>query len=163
MSQQSFLARCKSLHEIWQCVSNGYLKSLLGKAGCPKPAINNFASLKPLQTLLNIVEKLNDNEESIDAFCTNVEPEGWKNRNAAMPPLFLNNDLRIADAHESIAACLETLQDLGFDTANVNEGYGKALDFVMDGVVGAFGTINAPLSSLLAGARPFGGQKTAAR
>ena len=66
-----------------------------------------------------------------------------------MAPLFLNNNLRIADAHESVDECLVTLRDLGFDTANVNAGYGRALDFVLDGVISALGTVAASLEKLL--------------
>lgn len=40
MTQQMFLARCKSLHEVWQRVPNGYLKSLLERAGCPRAVVS---------------------------------------------------------------------------------------------------------------------------
>ncbi|MGZ4995197.1 MAG: hypothetical protein ACXV79_13660 [Methylobacter sp.] len=149
MTQQMFLARCKSLHEVWQCVPNGYLKSLLEHAGCPRVAVKDLGSLKLLQALLNVIEKLNAHEEASDAFISGKEPEGWNDRNEAMAPLFLNNDLRIADAHETVAKCLETLQRLGFDTANVNAGYGRALDFVMDGVITSLGTVATAIENLL--------------
>ena len=124
------------MHEVWQRLPDGFLKSLLERAGCPRASINELKSLKLLQALLNIVSRLNANEESSDAFQRNVEPEGWSDRNASMAPLFLNNDLRIADAHEAINKCLRnSVEVLGFDTANVNQGYGRALDFVMDGVI----------------------------
>ena len=126
MSQQMFLARCKSLHEVWQRVPNGYLKSLLGGAGCPRAAVRDLGSLKLLQALLNVIERLNAHEEASDAFASGTEPEGWRDRSEAMAPLFLNRDLRIADAHETAERCLVTLQRLGFDTANVNAGYGRA-------------------------------------
>jgi hypothetical protein len=32
----------------------------------------------------------------------------------------------------------------------VNQGYGKALDFVFDGVIGAFVAVNGPVARLLA-------------
>ena len=66
-----------------------------------------------------------------------------------MASLFLNNDLRIADAHENVEQCLATLQRLGFDTANVNAGYGRALDFVMDGVINALETVATAIEKLL--------------
>lgn len=149
MSQQMFLARCKSLHEIWQRIPNGYLKSLLKHAGCPKKEINDLASLKLMQALLNIVEQLNAQGEESNAFASTNEPEGWKERNPAMAALFLNNDLRIADAHEAMDQCLETLQELGFDTANVNAGYGRALDFIMDGVIKSMETLASAIETLL--------------
>lgn len=149
MSQQMFLARCKSLHEVWQRVPNGYLKSLLEGAGCPRAAVRDLGSLKLLQALLNVIERLNAHEEASDAFASGTEPEGWRDRSEAMAFLFLNNDLRIADAHETVEQCLATLQRLGFDTANVNAGYGRALDFVMDGVIGALETVATAIGKLL--------------
>ena len=149
LSQQMFLARCKSLHEVWQRVPNGYLKSLLEGAGFPRTAVRDLGSLKLLQALLNVIERLNAHEEASDAFASATEPEGWRDRSEAMAPLFLNNDLRIADAHETVEQCLATLQRLGFDTANVNAGYGRALDFVMDGVINALETVAVALGKLL--------------
>ncbi|GHD81813.1 hypothetical protein [Vogesella fluminis] len=149
MTQQMFLARCKSLHEVWQRVPNGYLKSLLEHAGCPRVAIKDLGSLRLLQALLNVIERLNAHEEASDAFPSGREPEGWNDRNAAMAALFLNNDLRIADAHETMEQCLTTLQQLGFDTANVNAGYGRALDFVMDGVINALGIVATAIENLV--------------
>lgn len=148
MTQQMFLARCKSLHEVWQRVPNGYLRSLLENAGCPRAAVKDLGSLKLLQALLNVIDRLNIHEETSDAFASSREPEGWSDRHEAMAPLFLNNDLRIADAHETIGRCLATLQDLGFDTANVNVGYGRALDFVMDSVIDALDTAAAAMEVL---------------
>jgi hypothetical protein len=138
LSQQAFLSRCKSLHELWQVVPDGLLKSLLQTAGCPRAPVNMLGSLKLIQGLLNIVMRLNANEEAKDAFPSGREPEGWQERNATVAPLFLNYELRNADAHEAVGRALQTLQELGFDTANVNQGYGLALDFVMDGVIDAF-------------------------
>ncbi|MER9600498.1 hypothetical protein NKJ08_38120, partial [Mesorhizobium sp. M0244] len=149
MSQQAFLARCKSLHEISQCVPDGFLKSLLEKAGCARATVKQLGGFKLLESLLNIIERLNANEELRDAFQSEVEPEGWRSRNAAMAPLFLNNDLRIADAHETIGETLQTLRKLGFDTANLNDGYGRALDSVTDGVIDGFSRINHAIVDLL--------------
>jgi hypothetical protein len=149
MSQQAFLSKCKSVHEVWQRIPDGVLKTMLEKAGCPRASVKQLGTLKLLQGILNIVSHLNSNEDTSDAFQNDTEPEGWGNRNTSMAPLFLNNDLRIADAHETIEGSLQTLQNLGFDTANVNQGYGRALDFVMDGVISTFDTINAALASFL--------------
>jgi len=149
MTQQMFLARCKSLHEVWQRVPNGYLKSLLEHAGCQRAAVKDLGSLKLLQALLNIVDRLNVQEEPSDVFASKQNPAGWNDYNTALAPLFLNNDLRIADAHESVEKCLDTLQRLGFDSANVNAGYGSALDFVMNGVIDALGTVCTAIERLL--------------
>ena len=149
MTQQVFLARCKGLHEVWQRVPNGYLKLLLERAGCPRVAVKDLGSIRLLQALLNVIERLNAHEEASDAFASGREPEGWNDRNESVAPLFLNNDLRIADAHETVAQCLTTLQLVGFDTANVNAGYGRAPDFVMDGVITALGIVATAIEKLL--------------
>ena len=67
-----------------------------------------------------------------------------------MAPLFLNNDLRIADAHEAVGKCIQTLQGMGFDTGHLNDGYGLAIDFVLDGVISALEAINSVMEQLLA-------------
>ena len=150
MTEQAFLARCKTLHEIWQTIPSGFLKGLLEKAGCPRKCVKELASLRRLQALLNIVEGLNGNAEAADAFANTVEPENWNARNSAVAALFLNNDLRIGDAHEVAGTSLDVLQKMGFDTAHLNDGYGLALDFVMDGVIQSFITLNDEIRRLVA-------------
>jgi hypothetical protein len=149
MTQQAFLARCKSLHEVWQKVPNGFLKRLLEAAGCPRNNVKELGSLKLLQSLLNISERLDADEELSDAFLNPTEVEGWNTSNESMAALFVANDLRIADAHETFDESLQRLQDLGFDIASLHQGYGKALDFVMDVVIEAFVNINQPMSRIL--------------
>lgn len=149
MTQQAFLARCKSLHEIWQCIPDGFIRQLLLCAGCPKGKVKELASLKLLQALFNIVQRLNREDEKRDAFASSMEPPGWNDRNPVLAPIFLNNDLRIADAHETFTSALRTLQDLGFDIAGVTAGYGRALDFMMDAVTGAFDQIAGAIESLV--------------
>jgi hypothetical protein len=149
MTQQAFLSRCKSLHEVWQRVPDGFLKSLLETAGCPRTKTKSLGSLKLLQALLNIVERLDAQEDACDAYGSAEEPEGWEARNQRMAALFLNNDLRIADAHDAVGQCINTLQDMGFDTAGLHDGYGRALDFVFDGVIEAFSAINRPIRRIL--------------
>ncbi|MEE4084261.1 hypothetical protein [Pseudomonas viridiflava] len=150
MTQQAFLARCKSIHELWQRLPNGFLKQLLHSAGIPRAQIANRASLKLLQTLLNILQRLEGDEEAVDAFKRAEPPEGWDDRNADLAMLFVANDLRIADAHDSVGESLQKLQDQGFDSASLHQGYGLALDFVLDGVITSFAAINTPLCRILA-------------
>lgn len=64
--------------------------------------------------------------------------------------LFVANDLRIADAHDAVGESLQRLQDQGFDNASLHQGYGRALDFVLDGVINSFAALNWPLSRILA-------------
>jgi hypothetical protein len=149
MTQSEFLGRCKRLHEIWQRVPDGLLRKVLLAAGVPTDEAKHLKSLKLLQVLLNVVQGLDIRHEAADAFVSAVQPEGWANKNIELAPLFLNNDLRIADAHEAVGQCLATLETMGFEIASVAMGYGHALDFVFDGVIQAFESINRPLTRLL--------------
>lgn len=149
MTQQAFLSRCKQVHEILQKIPDGYLRLLLEKAGCPRKKINDLKLLKLLEAHLNVLERLNDDEESLDVLGSQGEPEGWNARNPLMAPLFLNNNLRNADAHEDLEKCVQTLQSMGFDTGHLNDGYGLALDFVIDGVISALEAINSAMEQLL--------------
>lgn len=149
MTQQAFLARCKSIHELWQKLPNGFLKQILQVAGVPRAKIADRASLKLLQTLLNIFQHLDEDEETVDAFRNDQVPEHWDDRNAELAMLFTANDLRVADAHDSVGESLQKLQDQGFDIASLHQGYGRALDFVLDGVINSFDAINAPLRRIL--------------
>ncbi len=148
MTEQAFLARCKNLHELWQRIPNGFLRKLVSSAGHARAAINELGSLKLLQALANILERLNDNAEEVDGFGTDAQDDDLTARNPAVSPLFVNNELRIADAHGA-GDVRQALVAFGFDIAALQEGYGRALDHVFDGVIDAFSRINAELSALL--------------
>jgi hypothetical protein len=149
MSQQAFLARCKVLHEVLQRIPNGYLKRLLEAAGCPAAEVRDLGSLKLLQALLNVLERLDAHAERVTSFPSKNEPAGWNARNPRAAALFLNNDLRIADAHEAVDKCMKALQEMGFDTVSLDQGYGRALDFVFDHVIDVLRAIDEPLTRLL--------------
>lgn len=149
MPQQAFLSRCKGLHEVWQRVPDGLLRKLVVLGGCPKGEVDELRSLKLLEALLNLLQRLDGQHEGPYALKRVEVLEGWSARNAKLAPLFLNNDLRIADAHEAVGKCMEALQKMGLDTASVSQGYGKALDFVFDGVIGALEAVNEVLHRIL--------------
>ena len=150
MSQQTFLSRCKSLHEIWQRIPDGFLKQLLRKAGCPEEDVKELKSIKLLECLLNMLQSLNANQETPDSFPNNSEPETWNEENDVVTPLSLNNKLRIADAHDKPAGeIISILESLGLDTASLNDGYGRALDIVYDSVIRVFFALNNELVTLL--------------
>lgn len=150
MTQQGFLARCKSVHEIWQKLPDGFLKQILEAMGVPRKSIASLGTLKLLQGLLNILARFDQNCEALDALKSKDEPDGWNAKNDDIAMLFVNYDLRIADAHDSVSKIVERLQDQGFDTATLHQGHGRALDFVLDGVISSFAAINRPLSRILA-------------
>lgn len=148
MTEQAFLSRCKSIHEIWQKIPNAYLRNLVVHAGHPRAAIKDLGSLKLLQALANVLERLNRDGEGLDAFGAGTDPDDLTLRNASLAPLFVNNDLRIADAHDA-GQTLAHLENLDFDIASVNQGYGKALDHVFDGVISAFSHLNGQAEAIL--------------
>ncbi len=148
MTEQLFLSRCKNIHEFWQHIPNGFLKNLLVKAGHDRSDIKTFRSLKLLQALLNIVERLNAENERVDAFGADPHPEDLTSENTSLTALFVNYDLRMADAHDT-GDVHRRLEELGLDVAALNEGYGSALDQVFDGVINAFAHLNKELAELL--------------
>lgn len=148
MTEQAFLSRCKSIHELWQKIPNAYLRRLVVHADHDGGKVKAFASLRLLQALTNILERLNRDGENFEAFAAGAEEDDLKTRNVALAPLFINNDLRIADAHHAGEA-LALLEKLGFDVASVNQGYGRALDHVFDGVIDSFAHINRQLETFL--------------
>lgn len=149
MTEQAFLSRCKSIHELWQRIPNAFLRDLLVHAGHTRASVKSLASLRLLQSLTNVFERLNREGEGIDAFGSEADPDDLTTRNSSLAPLFVNNDLRISDAHDA-GETLSHLEALGFDVAVVNQGFGKALDFIFDGVITAFEHINTQGEEILA-------------
>lgn len=148
MTEQAFLSRCKNIYELWQKIPNACLRALLVHAGHDRAAIKGLGSLKLLQALTNVFERLNRDGESLDAFGAEADPADLVARNASLAPLFINNDLRIADAHNA-GETLAHLESLGVDIASVNQGYGKALDHVFDTVIAAFSHVNGQAEAVL--------------
>lgn len=149
MTEQGFLARCKTMNELLQqALPNELFKALLRMAGGAEDDLKRLGSLSLLQGLVNTLDGLEQTQDNAAAFKGSV-PEDWKAKNAILAPLFVNYDLRVADAHEAGAEWLKRLSELGFDTAQVTGGYGPALDFVFDRVVGSLRCVNERLSALL--------------
>lgn len=149
MSQQDFLERCKVLHEIIQKISTGLLKTLLVYAGATKKNVSQLASLKLLERLLNIFQTLSENDEDISAFENCVNNIEWERKNDGMKFLYNLNELRLIDAHLKRDDPLIILQALGFDRAQINNGYGVALDYVFDGVIDEIGGIVKNISKVV--------------
>jgi hypothetical protein len=148
MTEQAFLSRCKSIHELWQRIPNGFLRKVIESAGHDPKAIKGLGSLKLIQALSNILERLNSDGEQVGAFGSNPQSDDITIRNESIAALFVNNDLRIADAHNA-GGILAGLEALGFDIAQVNNGYGRALDYVFDRVISAFSHINVKITELI--------------
>lgn len=148
MTEQAFLSRCKNIHELWQRIPNAFLRDLLVGAGHARCTVKDLGSLKLLQGLTNALERLNSDGESLESFSAGADPDDLNNRNSSLAPLFVNNDLRIADAHNA-GAVLVHLENLDFDVAALNQGFGRALDHVFDGVISAFGHVNTQAEALI--------------
>lgn len=148
MTEQAFLSRCKSLHELWQRIPNRTIRAIILHAVDSTSEVPKWGSVKLLQALSNIAERLNAEGESLDGLGRSVAQEEMAARNDAFAALFVNYELRNADAHDT-GDVLRHLTDLGFDGAALNEGYGRALDHVFDGVISAFSHLNAQLHKLM--------------
>jgi hypothetical protein len=101
MDEQAFLARCRVLHQRWQRMPDGLLRRFVVQAGVTnKRPKEGFGSLKLLQAVCNITDRLNANLERVgDALPTTVEPNGWALRNPHLAALFVTHELRNTDAH----------------------------------------------------------------
>ena len=148
MTEQAFLARCKSIHELWQRIPNSFLRILIMSSGHAASDIKHLGSLKLLQALSNIVERMNVDGERLDIVGSSAAPEDLTAQNQAFVALFVNYDLRLADAHDA-GGVLRSLEVLGFDASALSEGYGRALDYVFDAVIDVFSHLNKELSKLL--------------
>tara|TARA_B100001059_G_C17815679_1_gene575065 strand:- start:37 stop:1800 length:1764 start_codon:yes stop_codon:yes gene_type:complete len=150
MYEQDFLSRCKTLNEIIGKLKVGTLKRVLRSLGADNKEISSLQGLKLLQALLNILEYLNEQSEDSSSLPNSANIVDWKKANPALAPFFINNDLRNAEAHEAVGKSLDALEKIGFDISTVSDGYGKALDFILDGVIDAICLINKNISTLLA-------------
>jgi hypothetical protein len=148
MTEQAFLARCKSIHEFWQRIPNGFIKTLLERNGQQRNDIKSFGSAKLLQALSNTLERLNAAGERLDTFAGSSDVLDLNRRNSNVAALFKTNDLRIADAHNA-GGVLVHLDEMGFDIAGLNNGYGRALDYVFDQVIDTFNHVNGQLGDLI--------------
>jgi len=149
MYQQDFLSRCKTLNEIIVRLKVGNLKRVLRTLGASENDVAGLQGLKLLQGILNILEQLNEQLEDKSALVDSATIIDWKKVNPIMAPLFVNNDLRNSESHESIKEAIKVLERLGFDTSTVSRGYGKALDFLLDGVIDSIKSINRNIVDLL--------------
>lgn len=149
MYEQDFLSRCKTLNEIIGKLKTGSLRKVLSAMGANKGEIDKLQGLKLLQGLLNMVDGLNEQGEDASVLPNAASFVDWQQTNPKLAPLFINNDLRNAEAHEAVGKSLDALERLGFDTSSVNDGYGRALDFLFDGVIEAISTINVGILALI--------------
>lgn len=149
MSEQDFLGRCKTINEILMRLKPGSIRALLGRMGVERKRINDLKTLKLLQIFLNIVEKLDNDFECKEFFNDCKIDFDVFNNNLKMAPLFINNDLRNAEAHESVGKALDFLSQLGFDSSTAKDNYGKALDFLFDRVIDSLDILNTHVDNVL--------------
>lgn len=149
MYEQDFLSRCKTINEILMRLKPGSIKSLLIKMGVDTKQVNNLKTLKLLQILFNIVEKLDQDFESKMSFENCSQNIQINMSNQKLAPLFINNDLRNAEAHESVGEAIKLLENLGFDSSSLKTGYGKALDFILDKITDSLHMLNTHIERIM--------------
>lgn len=149
MSEQDFLSRSKTLNEIIGRFKPVPIRKVLLAMGADVKATNSIKGLRLLQALFNILDLHNEQSESNEILNIAAKDVNITARNDQMAPLFINNDLRNNEAHESFGKSLELLEGLGFDTSFISEGYGSALDFLLDGVLNTFCELNSAIKSAI--------------
>jgi len=149
MYEQDFLSRCKTLNEIIGKFKIGHLKRVLKLLGANGKDVEKYQGLKLIQALLSIFEYLDSQAEGPGALPQAAQNVDWKQANPGMAPLFINNDLRNAEAHEAVGKSLQALEKLGLDTATLSNGYGKALDLLLDQIICTFTRLNEHISNVL--------------
>ena len=127
----------------------GTLRRVLRALGANKDDVANLQGLKLLQGILNILEHLNEQLEDKSALVSSAKVIDWRKENSIIASLFVNNDLRNAESHESVEEAIKVLERLGFDTSTVSSGYGTALDFLLDGVIESIKSINRNITDVL--------------
>ncbi|SNY93125.1 hypothetical protein SAMN04515647_3401 [Cohaesibacter sp. ES.047] len=146
MTEQQFLSRCKEIHELWQKLPNGVVRKVIDQAGHDSKKYKSFGSLKLLQVLTNVLERLNSNRETVSSFDAGHQDAEVTGRDSRLAPLFLTADLRNADAHIG-GSISQTLSDLGFDMSQTNSGYGRALDYVFDQNIASFAHVTSEIDT----------------
>lgn len=149
MQEPDFLNRCKTINEILNKIKSGSLKKLLIAMGVNKSDIEKFQTLKLLQSLLNLIEPIIEQNEDSSVLKHATEFADFKTQNKKVASFFINNDLRNAEAHEAVNKSIEHLAKLGFDSATLAIGYSNALDFVFDGVINSLSEINTNIEKAL--------------
>jgi hypothetical protein len=149
MYEQDFLARCKTLNEILARFKPAPLRKMLLALGSNKEETNKINGIRLIQALCNILDDHNSKSESHELLHLAANDIDITSRNKKIAPLFINNDLRNAEAHESIGKSLEHLEKLGFDISSVSEGYGYALDYILDLVTNALIDLNSSIKSAI--------------
>ncbi len=148
IGEHDFLSRCKTINEIINKIKVGPLRRILREAGCGRDEVSKFRILRLIQAFMNVVSNLNESAEKISAFRGSAECFDWNSRNIELAFLFVNNDLRVIDAHEKEGA-KELLESLEYETAKLNSGYADALDFLFDGVISSLKVVNQAIEKML--------------
>lgn len=149
MQEQDFLARCKTINEIINKIKTGSLKKLSIAMGVKAKDIERLQTLKLLQGILNLTRIINEQNEEQSALRHANELANYNSSNHTLAALFINNDLRNAEAHEAVNKSIEHLSSLGFDSATLASGYSHALDFIFDQVIESLKNFNATLNEVL--------------
>lgn len=149
MQEQDFLARCKTINEIINKIKIGSLKKLSIAMGVNPKDVEKFQALKLLQGILNFTDAILEQNEEQSALKHANELAKFNSLNLKLSALFINNDLRNAEAHEAVEKSIEHLANLGFDGAILASGYSHALDFIFDKVIESLKNLNTNLNKIL--------------
>ena len=111
--------------------------------------VEKLQTLKLLQGILNFTDVIIEQNEEPSALKHANELIMFNSPNVKLAALFINNDLRNAEAHEAVGKSIEHLANLGFDSATLASGYSHALDFIFDKIIESLNNFNANLNKIL--------------
>lgn len=132
MTQQRFLDRCKVLNEILIFnVKN--LKKVLDNTNLPSDEYKEFRSFRLLQVLSNTLDLTLAENGDLDTWKSIGDISVISDQNQDLTTLFTLNDFRQIDGHlKNPDEIYEKLENIGFDRALLEEGYGRAFDHILD-------------------------------
>jgi len=113
MTEQSFLVRCKLINEALQPIPNKSLKVLLGAMNADSKIYKEFQLIKLIQGLFSVALDANQKGEDISGLHIAGKGVDISERQSALAPLFINNELRNCDAHADPGKVISLLTNWG--------------------------------------------------
>jgi hypothetical protein len=132
-----FLARCKDLFAVLDCLRKSPLLQIVVKLGLEKQKVSGFESLKLLSTICQLSTLGNSQGLNLIEYSTHAAAH-WDTTATIdeFKPLFALVGLRIASAHNLLnEEVKKNLDVFGIDAAACHDGWGRALDCVCDNVI----------------------------
>jgi hypothetical protein len=144
MSFPEFLARCKDLFNVLDCLRKSPMLQTVLKLGLEKKKVSSFESLKLLSTMCQLSKMAIEHGQTLLENSSHSAAM-WDAKTIIddLSPLFALNGLRIASAHNLLDDQVKKALDVfEIDEAACHDGWGLALDRVYDQVISSLQSLN---------------------